>query len=284
MTRKLLPLLTILAPLTSVALRAQGEGMPAPRMLEVRSEASSMENRIGTVVDPSLSFTDDRGYPFTLQQLFPGDKPVLLVPGYYTCPSMCGTVLEALVGALNDVELQPGKDYQLLNVTIDPRETPEVAATRKGTFAAKLNKVGIEEGWRFLVGEQAPIKALMDSVGFRYYWDEHNARFDHPPALIFLTPQGKVSRVIASSEFAPADLRLAIVEASEGKIGTFWDRVQLSCLVWDPKTTSYSVAAMTVMRIGGVITVLVLAVMIIAMIRRERRRTATPPATPATTG
>lgn len=277
----LLPILAMLAP---AKLLAQGEGMPAPSVIQVRSEASSMEDKIGAVVDPTLAFTDDRGYPFTLKQLFPGDKPVLLVPGYYTCPSMCGTVLDALVTALNDVALQPGKDYHLLNVTIDPRETAEVAANRKATFAAKLTKAGVEEGWRFLVGDEAPIKALMGAVGFRYYWDEHNARFDHPPALIFLTPQGKVSRVIASSQFDPADLRLAIVEAGEGKIGTFWDQVQLSCLVWDPKTTSYSVAAMTVMRIGGVITVLVLAVMITAMIRRERRRTAAPPPTPATTG
>jgi protein SCO1/2 len=234
-----------------------------------------MVDRIGAQVDAGLSFTDERGYPFLLQQLFPGQQPVVLLLGYYTCPAMCGQVLEAAFDALSDVDLQPGNDYRILSVSIDPRETPATALDRKLRFLPKLAKTGGDAAWRVLVGEEPNITKLCETVGFRYYWSEHTNQFAHPPALIFLTPQGKVSRVIVNTWFDPADVRLALVEASDGSLGTFWDQLQLNCLTFDPRTNSYSLTAMTIMRIGGVITVIALAAMIWIMLRRERRRSTT---------
>lgn len=254
------------------ALTAQAPGMPAHRMLPMRDQAAEQEDSIGRTVDPNLAFTDERGYPFKLQQWFPGKRPVLLMLGYYSCPAMCGTVLGSAFRALSDTDLQPGDDYLILNVSIDPKETPEIAKARKQNFLPKLAKTGGEDAWRVLVGDENNIQQLADTVGFHFYWAEATKQFAHPASLIFLTPEGKVSRVIGNAAFQAEDVRLALIEASNGKLGTFWDQVKLNCMTFDPTTNSYSVTAMTIMRIGGVITVVVLAVMIWVMLRRERGR------------
>lgn len=255
------------------SLLGQAPGMPPTSTLETREEAASMEDRIGAVVDPSLTFTDERGYPFELRQLFPGQQPVVLLLGYYNCPAMCGQVLEAVFTALNDVDLQPGDDYRIVNVSIDPRETAAMAQDRKLRFLPKLQKTRGDEAWRVLVGDQANITKLCETVGFRYYWSEHTNQYAHPPAVVFLTPKGEVSRVIVNTWFDPDDVRLALVEASQGTLGSFWDQVKLNCLTFDPRTNSYSLTAMTLMRVGGAVTVVVLAAMILILLRRERRRT-----------
>ncbi len=262
------------------ALVAQSAGMSTTRSLESRDEAAQQENTIGKQVDPTLTFTDERGYPFKLQQYFPGKRPVLLMLGYYSCPTMCGTVLSAAFTALSGIDdLQPGTDYQILNVSIDPRETAETARTRKQNFLPRLAKTGGEDAWRVLVGDETNVKQLAATVGFNYYWSEATHQFAHPASLIFLTPEGKVSRIIVNSAFEPADVRLALVEASQGTLGTFWDQVKLNCLTFDPTTNQYSLTAMTIMRIGGALTVVILAVMIWVMLRRERgKRPAAAPA------
>ncbi len=261
----------LLGALPTAAL-AQGEGMPPSSVLEVRDEAASMRDRIGADVDTSLEFLDERGYPYKLSQLFPGDRPVILLLGYYTCPAMCGQVLDATLRALNRIDLEPSKDYFLLNVSIDPKETAEVAAARKTAFLAKFAKVGAADGWRVCVGDEASSRRLAESVGFQYYWSEHANQYAHPPAVVVLTPKGKVSQVLVNTEFEPADLRLALVDASDGKLGTFWDRIRLNCLTFDSRTSTYTLTAMTIMRIGGVLTVIGIAVMILFMLRNERRR------------
>lgn len=254
------------------ATAAAQEGHTPTSKLEVKEEAASMVDRIGASVDTSLTFTDERGYPFQLRQLFPGKQPVVLMLGYYHCPAMCGQVLEAAFTALSQVDLQPGVDYRILNVSIDSRETPAMAKERKDRFLPKLLKTGGDDAWRVLVGDDQNIKALCETVGFRYYWSEHTNQFAHPPALVFLTPDGRVGRVIVNLTYDPNDVRLAIVETSNGTLGSFWDQVKLNCLTFDSRTNSYSLTAMTVMRIGGAITVVVLGAMIAIMLRRERRR------------
>ncbi len=251
---------------------AQGPGMPPSSSLQTRDEAAAQADRIGARVDTSLEFVDERGYPYRLRQLFPGEQPVVLMLGYYSCPSMCGQVLDAAFHALSRVDLQPGTDYRLLSVSIDPRETAEVAKARKQTFLPRLLKTGGDDAWRLLVGDEPQIRALSESVGFGYYWSEATRQYAHPPSLIFLTPRGEVSRIIVNTYYEPADVRLALVEASEGTLGTFWDQVVLNCLTFDPRTNTYSLTAMTLMRIGGAVTVLALATMIWIMLRRERRK------------
>ena len=216
--------------------------------------------------------------------MFPGKQPVVLMLGYYSCPAMCGQVFDAAFAALSRTDLQPGTDYRVLSVSIDPKETPAIAATRKGVFLPRLLKTGGDNAWHLLVGDEANTKALAESVGFQLYWSEATQQFAHPPSLIFLTPEGKVSRVIVNTYFEPEDVRLALVEASNGTLGTFWDEVKLNCMTFDSRTNSYSLAVMTLMRIGGAITVIVLAAMIWIMLRRERQQAASTASTSPATG
>lgn len=260
------------AALLSPLAPAQGPGHSPTKDLEVVDEGAQQLDSIGRMVDRNLQFTDERGYPFSLKQVFPGEQPVVLMLGYYSCPAMCGQVLEAAFWSLSQVDLEPGIDYRILNVSIDPKEGVGVAKNRKTAFLDRLNKAGRDEAWRVLVGDEANSSALAEQVGFQYYWSEATRQFAHPPSVIFLTPEGKVSRVIVNTYFEPEDMRLALVEASEGTLGTFWDQVKLNCLTFDPRTNTYSMAAMTLMRIGGAVTVVVLAAMIWIMLRRERRK------------
>jgi protein SCO1/2 len=200
---------------------------------------------------------------------------VVLILGYYSCPRMCGQVLGEAFRALSDVDFEPGKQYRILNVSIDPKETPEIAKARKTTFLRQLAKIGGDDAWRVLVGDQVNITKLTKSVGFNYYWSDATQQFSHPPSLIFLTKEGKVSRIVKNTTFEPEDLRLALVEASEGKLGTFLDQVRLNCLTFDSRTNTYSLTAMTVMRVGGVVTVVALGAMIWILLRKERQQAAT---------
>lgn len=266
--RALLPILLVV----TASLPAQGAGHPPSRTVDSKEEAAAQVDTIGVQIDASLKFTDERGYPFELKQWFPGKQPVVLLLGYYSCPAMCGQVLDAAFAALSDVDLQPGEHYRILNVSIDPKETPEMAKQRKQSFLPRLQKTGGDASWRVLVGDEANTKRLADQMGFRFYWSEATGQYAHPPSLIVLTPEGKVSRIIVNTAFDPSDVRLALVEASGGVLGTFWDQVRLNCLTFDSKTNTYSLAAMTIMRIAGAITVAALAVMIWVMVRRERRQ------------
>lgn len=271
LTTALLSTAALLAPAPLVA---QGAGMPPSSTLVSKDEGAAQLDKIGARIDTSLEFTDERGYPYKLRQLFPGEQPVVLMLGYYSCPSMCGQVLDAAFFALSKVELQPGKDYRILSVSVDPKETPEMAKNRKGNFLPRLLKTGGDDAWHLLVGDEANIAKLADSVGFRYYWSDAIKQYAHPPSLIFLTPDGEVSRIIVNTYFEPEDVRLALVEASQGTLGSFWDQVRLNCLTFDPRTNTYSIAAVTLMRIGGAATVIALAAMIWIMLRRERRKAA----------
>lgn len=267
--------------LSTCAVLAQ-EGMPPTSTLESREVAADQLNTIGVTIDPQLSFTDERGYPFQMRQWFPGEVPVVLILGYYSCPRMCGQVLGEAFRALSDVDFEPGKQYRILNVSIDPKETAEMAKARKQTFLGRLAKIGGDEAWRVLVGDQDNITKLTKSVGFNFYWSEATQQFSHPPSLIFLTKEGKVSRIVKNTTFEAEDLRLALVEASEGKLGTFLDQVRLNCLTFDSRTNTYSLTAMTVMRVGGVITVVVLGAMIWILLRKERQRAALAQPQPST--
>ena len=282
MTRLLQHLVTaaLLTPWAS----AQGAGMPPSRTLEVTDEGAQQLNSIGRMVDRDLEFVDERGYPYQLKQLFPGEQPVVLMLGYYSCPAMCGQVLDAVLWSLSQVELEPHDDYKLLTVSIDPKEDAGIAKQRKAAFLPRLMKTGGDQAWRVLTGTEAATSALAERVGFNYYWSEATKQFAHPPSVIFLTPEGKVSRVIVNTYFEPEDMRLALVEASEGTLGSFWDQVKLNCLTFDPRTNTYSVTAMTLMRIGGVVTVTALGAMIWIMLRRERRKAGSSNLDPVQTG
>ena len=280
----LLPQALLAAALLTPPASAQGAGMAPTRTLEMTDEGAQQLDSIGRVVDRDLEFVDERGYPYKLQQLFPGEKPVVLMLGYYSCPAMCGQVLDAVLWSLSQVELEPDDDYKILTVSIDPEEDAGIAKQRKAAFLPRLMKTGGDSAWRVLTGTEEASAALAERVGFNYYWSEATKQYAHPPSVIFLTPEGKVSRVIVNTYFEPEDMRLALVEASEGTLGTFWDQVKLNCLTFDPRTNTYSVTAMTLMRIGGAVTVVALAAMIWIMLRRERHKARSTSPEPLPTG
>lgn len=261
--------------LVPAMLPAQGEGHPSSSILGVTDPDSSMEDRIGTQIDTTLQFQDERGYPLQLKQFFPGARPVILDLGYFGCPGLCGEVMNGMVDALNQIDLEPNRDYEILSLSIDPREGAEgstLAKDKKDAFLVKLTKIGGQQGWHFATGTQAAIKAITDQVGFRYYWAEHENRFDHPPALIFLSPQGKVTRVLQGTTYQPRDVELALKEAADGKLSSLWDTIVLSCLTFDSSKHSYALTAITVMKLGGVATLIALGTIIFVMLRREKKR------------
>ncbi len=269
LTETLLALTTLALP-GSVAAQGIGGG------LEVVDEAATMENKLGAAVPRDVTLVDDRGYPISLRQFFPGKLPVILNLGYYGCPGLCGAITNGMVDALGQIGLEPGEDFLILTVSVHPGETPVVAKARKRTYLSYYRRLGASDAWYFLTGEAEQTEQLASAVGFRFrsYLEEN--RIDHPPTLVFLSPDGKVTRYLEGPNFDAGDLRLAIVEASAGEVGSFvgnvWDRIKLSCLIFDARTGRYTLTAYTIMRIGGVVTMVALAGMIIFFLRRERRK------------
>ena len=233
----------------------------------------SWSQELGAEVPLGARFVDHEGRALTLRDCF-GERPVVLALVYYECPMLCGLVLEGLVKGLRAVDFTTGEDFDVLVVSIDPEETPELAAAKR---ASALGAFGLAPdapaaaAWRFLVGEESEIRALTSAVGFGYSYVPERDEWAHGAGLTVLTPQGKVARVLFGVEFAPRDLRLALVEASQGTIGTPIDQVLLRCFHYDPTRGKYGLAILALVRALGTLTVLVLGAFVARHILRERR-------------
>jgi protein SCO1/2 len=199
------------------------------------------------------------------------DRPVVLALVYYECPMLCTQVLSGLDGSLTALSFSAGKEFDLVVVSFDPGETPALAADRRKNFINRYRRVGSEGGIRFLTGRQESIAKLADAVGFRYAYDEASDQYAHPAAITLLTGDGRVSRYLYGIEFAPKDLRLGLVEASEGRVGTAVDTLLLYCYHYDPESGKYGMAIMNLIRLAGVLTVVGLGTFIVVSLRRERR-------------
>ncbi|MBI2963308.1 MAG: SCO family protein [Deltaproteobacteria bacterium] len=218
-----------------------------------------------------LELRDETGKTVRLAEFF-GGPPVLLTLAYARCPMLCPMVLEGLVRSLRPLSWNVGEQFRMITVSIDPRETPEQAAARKAKLVADYGRPGAARGWHFLVGDEGAVRRLTEAVGFRYGYDAANDQYAHAAVLMALTPQGKLSRYLYGIDFTPRDVRLALVEASEGKIGTLTDRILLFCYHYDPATGKYGAAAMTGVRLAGVLTVLGIGAFVVTQIRREHRK------------
>jgi len=231
-----------------------------------------LDQKLGAHVDLSLPFLDEAGSPLTLSRIADG-RPVLLVLSYYRCPMLCTYVLTGLVQGLDGISLQPGRDYRVAAVSIDPREGPPLAADKKRSYLARIGRdPGASEGWRFLTGTQSSISALAASVGFRYAYDKASGEYAHPAAVVALTPDGRVSRYFPGVEFPPRDLRLGLVEASQGKLGNISDRVFLACYRYNPVTGKYAPYLNGSLRALGAILVISLILAAAALERKGRKR------------
>jgi protein SCO1/2 len=227
------------------------------------------------------TFTDETGRTVPLGRYF-GRRPVVMLFAYYQCPMLCTQVINGLASALNVLTLEPGTDFEIVTVSFDPRDTPSTASAKKAHYIERYNRQGAADSWHFLTGTQASIDRLTKAAGFRYVWDAPTNQFAHPSGVIVLTPDGRLARYLFGIEYGPRDLRLAIVEASSGRVGNASDALLLYCYHYDPLTGRYGLVIMRAMRLAGVGTVLALAAFIVIMLRSENRRRLwlAPPSTP----
>lgn len=244
---------------------AQGLG-PAQALLD----ASRIDQKLDAQIPLDLEFKDEAGRDVHLQDYF-GQRPVVLVMAYYECPMLCTLVLNGLVRALNVVNLDMGKDFDVVTVSFDPGETPDLAAAKKASYVSQYRRTGAEEGWHFLTGSEDSIRRLTDAVGFRYAYDAKRDEYAHASAIMVATPDGKLSKYFYGVEYSGRDLRLGLVDASERRIGSAVDFVLLWCYHYDPLTGKYGLAIIRAVRVAGALTVLALAGFVIRALRQDRR-------------
>jgi protein SCO1/2 len=244
--------------------RAQGN-------LERIAQRVGLDQRLGEQVPLDLVFRDEQGRTVQLRDYF-RDKPVVLNLVYFQCPMLCTQVLNGFLKSSQALPLQMDADYEVISVSIDPDETPEMAAAKKRRYAGSYRRAGADEGWHFLTGDKQAIERLARSVGYRYHYDERSQQYAHPSGIIVLTPQGRISRYFYGIDYHPTDLRLGLVESSEGRIGTLADQVLLLCFHYDPATGKYGFVIAGALRIAGLATVAILGGFLVIMFRREMRK------------
>jgi protein SCO1/2 len=233
------------------------------------------DQHLDQVLPLDTQFVDEHGTAVRLGQYF-GSKPVVLAFVYYTCPMLCTQVLNAMTSTLGVLSLDAGKDFDVVLVGFDPRETPEQAAAKKREQLERYKRPGTDVGWHFLTGSEPSIKRLTSAAGFRYAWDAQTKQFAHPTGIIIVTPDGRPARYLFGIEYGPRDVRFALVEASAGRIGSVVDSLLLYCYHYDPMTGRYGLYIMRTLRIAGVATVLLIAAFIVVMVRRERSAFGSP--------
>ncbi|CAM3229899.1 SCO family protein [Rhodothermus bifroesti] len=235
-------------------------------------EGVGITEQLGAQIPLNLTFYDESGQPVSLKAFFDGRRPVLLTLVYHDCPMLCNLMLDGLTRTLRQMTWAPGEQFQVLTISFNAIETPELARRQKARYLQELGRPEAAAGWHFLTGDSLSIQALTRAVGFHFRWVPAQQQFAHPAALIFLSGNGMVARYLYGLEHNAADVRKALVEASEGKVGNVLDQVILYCFQYDPNQNSYVANAYNLMRLGGGLTVLGLGVMLLFFWRRERRR------------
>ncbi len=258
MVRLVSSTLLVLVPALVIA-----QGLPA------ELEGVGVEEKLGVQIDLDLTFIAENGYPVPLRKYFQQGRPVILNLVYYSCPMLCTLILNGQVEALREIPWTPGAEYEILTISIDPSETYALARQKREMYLTSYERPA--PGWHFLVDHQGNVKKLAEHVGFHYRYDEKRGQFAHASAIMVLTERGQVSRYLYGIKYRPRDLRLALTEASEGKIGSVLDRVMLFCYHYDPSSRSYTLFATNLMRAGGVLVVLVLGAVLFRLWRQERR-------------
>jgi protein SCO1/2 len=222
-----------------------------------------------------LEFVDSDGTTVRLGDYFKTGKPAILTLVYYRCPMLCSLVLNGMIDGLKEIPLTIGEDFDIITVSIDPRETPALAKLNKQNHVKAYGRPAAAKGWHFLTGREKNVKALADIVGFGYTYVETRQEYAHAAGIFVLMPDGRISRYLYGIQYDPKTLRLALVEAGQGKIGTTVDRILLSCFHFDAQAGTYNVAAFRVMQVGGMITVLVLGTILgLYWLRESKRRRA----------
>jgi protein SCO1/2 len=228
-----------------------------------------IEQKMGAQVPVDIPFNDESGRAVTLRQYL--GKPLILALVYYQCPSLCNMVLNGVVRSVRALQMTAGNDFDVVAVSFDPRETPEMAAAKKASYVREYNREGSEKGWHFLTGAEASSKTLAEAVGFRYNYDALTNQYAHGSAIMILTPEGHVARYFYEIDYPARDVRLGLVEASEGRISSPVDQVLLYCYHYDPANGKYGLVIMNVLRIAALLTLACLLTFMTIMFRRDFR-------------
>jgi protein SCO1/2 len=217
-------------------------------------------------------FKDEQGNEVRLGQFFNQGKPVVVSLVYYQCPMLCNQVLNGMLGSFRQNAFNIGEQFDVVTVSFDTKETPQLAAEKKQTYVKGYNRVSGAAGWHFLTGDDANVKRLTDAVGFRYTWDEQTKQFAHASGIMIATPEGKLARYFYGIDYPPKDLRLGLVEASANKIGSPVDALMLYCYHYDPSTGKYGVVIMNVIRLAGIITIILIVGLLLLLRKISRKR------------
>ena len=262
---------TCLLFLLAVSVFAQS-GAPPPNVLPTMLEGVGVDEHLGRQIDLNLTFIAENGYPVALREYFNKGRPVILNLIYYSCPMLCNLILNAETATLREIPWTPGKEFEVVTISIDPNESFDLARKKKAVYLGSYNRPA--PGWHFLCDHEGNAKRLAELIGFHYRYDEHQQQFAHASAIFVLTPSGTMSRYLYRMPYKARDVRLALAEASENKISMTIDKVLLFCFHYDPQAGSYTLFATNVMRLGGVLTVLIMAFYFLRMFRAERRQSA----------
>ena len=266
--RRSISTLTLAALLLAAVARADdisvmpGSTMPGP-LKEVR-----YDQRLGGQVPLDLAFRDEAGRPVRLGDFF-GRRPAILVLAYYHCPMLCDMVLQGVETSLKPLSLDPGRDFDVVVASIDPKETPAMGAKKKREILERYARPGTAAGWHFLTGPQPAIDRLANAVGFRYVYDPQRNQFAHAAGMVILTPQGRISRYLFGLEYPARDVRLGLIESAGGRIGGLADQILLYCFHYDPMAGRYSAAVLKIVRLAAIASVAGLVLLIVLLRRRE---------------
>jgi len=262
-------------------------GQPAPVQPSLTMQDSSLKPALpaaleGVGIDQKLdeqlpldlTFRDEAGRSVPLSTFFRSKKPVILALVYYRCPMLCTQILNGLESSLKAVSFNPGQDFEILAVSFDPKDTPELAASKKQMYLRRYGRPNTANGWHFLTGDEANIKALTDAAGFHFKYDPKTDQFAHASGIMIVTPDGRLSRYFYGVEYAPRDVRLGLVEASQNKIGNPVDQILLFCYHYDPATGKYGAMVMNIVRVTAAAFVLIGGTFLLIVLRRDLRRAA----------
>ena len=288
-----LSLPTLALPVCFAVVAAGGDA----RAQAYREESAAMPNtpatelagvdiveHLGGSLPRDAAFRDTAGNAVHLGDYFDGKRPTLLVFAYHTCPMLCSLVLDATVRSLNDVSWTVGHEFDVVSISIDPNDTPETATRKRGQVVSSYPRAGgATVGWHFLVGDETNIRKVTDAIGYEYRYDARQKQYAHPAAIYLLTPEGHIARYLYGIAYPPNDVRLGLLEAAEGRSVSTTDRILLYCYHYDPQGKHYSIVAMNVMRLGGVVTLGALGTFLTIMWARERGRRKGRPAPPDST-
>jgi protein SCO1/2 len=267
--------------LASVALLLACLAFPRPAAAQFQDPTQSIgirpellkevgiDQKLNQQVPLDLAFRDETGAPVQLRQYFGQGKPVILSLVYYNCPMLCTQVLNGMLDSLKLQSADVGKQFEVLTVSIDPTEKPRLASTKHDLYTGIYGRAGAAAGWHFLTGDEPQIKQLAAAVGFRYAYDDQSKQYAHASGIMVLTPEGKLSRYLYGIQYSERDMRLALVEASEGKIGTPVDEILLFCYHYDPATGKYGVLIARILKAAAALTVLAIGLAIFFLARGE---------------